>query len=69
MRNFDVYFEIYGKKMKTTIMAEDPFDAQDKVMRKIKFNKIEKTKDEFNQAIDFLDIISGGINDKYKPKK
>lgn len=61
MRHFDVYFEIYGKKMKTTILAEDTFDAQNKVRQKIKFNKIEKSKDEFNEAVDFLDLISGGL--------
>ena len=40
MRNFDVYFEIYGKKMKVRILAENENDAKKEVEKKIIFHKI-----------------------------
>jgi hypothetical protein len=37
---FTVYFEIFGKKLKTTIEANSEEDAKYKVMGKIKWHKI-----------------------------
>jgi hypothetical protein len=55
MRNFDVYFEIYGKKMKVRILAENENDAKKEVEKKIIFHKVEKPKEEFNDSMDFFD--------------
>lgn len=54
MRNFDVYFEIYGRKMKAVIMAENEEKAKDALKEKIRFHKIVKSKDEFNLCIDII---------------
>lgn len=56
MKNYDVYFELYGKKMKAKILASSITDAKQKVIDKITFHKIVPTpKDEFNEANDVLD--------------
>ena len=59
-KNYSVYFEIYGKKMKAKIIAGSATEAQQKIKDKIIFHKtvIEK-KDKFNQAMDMMnDIIN-----------
>lgn len=58
MRNYDVYFELYGKKMKTRVIAEDENEAKKEVQNKIIFHKIEKPKEEFNDAMDVIDIMN-----------
>lgn len=35
-----VYFEIFGKKMKTKVMAFNSDDAKNEVKKKIKFHKV-----------------------------
>ena len=57
MRNFDVYFELYGKKMKARVMAENENDAKKEVEKKIIFHKVEKPKEEFNESMDIMDNI------------
>jgi hypothetical protein len=57
MRNFDVYFELYGKKMKARVMAENENDAKKEVEKKIIFHKVEKPKEEFNDSMDIFDNI------------
>lgn len=57
-KNYSVYFEIYGKKMKAKVLAESVKEAQEKVKDKIIFYKIViEKKDEFNQAMDLMDGI------------
>lgn len=61
MKNYTVYFEIYGKNMKTTVMAENEIKAVEIVKSKINIYKVEKTKDDaFNEAMDIMDTILGG---------
>ncbi len=56
MKNYEVWFEVFGKKMKTTVTAENKVDAKIKVSEKIKFHKIEiKKEDVFNDCVDMLD--------------
>jgi hypothetical protein len=67
MKNYTVYFEIYGKKMKAKILAESMTDAQAKIKDKIIFHKVvEDSKDEFNQAIDMLDSMMDILGGKKK---
>ena len=57
MRNFKVYFELYGKKMTTTIQAENMTTAQQKVKDSIKFHKtvpIDEDKD-WNDILDMME--------------
>ena len=57
MRNFDVYFEVFGKKMKTRVIAENETEAQKQVLDKIIFHKVKKPNEEFNQCMDMLDDV------------
>ena len=54
MKQYTIYFEIFGKKMKTTIYADSEIEAQNKLKDKIIFYKIEE-----NNPIDFLQNIFG----------
>jgi len=54
MKTFEVLFEIYGKKLKTTISAKSKDDAKTKIKDKIIFHKISE-----NENIDFLKNIFG----------
>ena len=46
--------------MKVKILATSKEDAEQKVLQKLKFHKIEEdAEDEFNQAMDLMD----GVND------
>jgi len=64
MKNFDVYFEIFGKKMRTRILAENQEKAKEEVKNKIVFHKVEKSNEEFNHCMDILDNISNIIGGK-----
>ena len=57
MKDFDVYFEIFGKKMKTTVAAFDKNSAETAVKNKITFHKIEESNIIFNKEDD--DIFNG----------
>lgn len=41
MKKFTIWFEIFGKKMKTTIEANNESEAKQALARKIIFHKIE----------------------------
>jgi hypothetical protein len=52
---FDVYFEFYGKIMKTTINARDIENAKDILRDKINFISIRLSEDDgFERLKDFL---------------
>lgn len=58
-RNYTVFFEIGGKKLKTKVMAENKADAIIAVQNKIIIHKVEiNPEDEFNQAMDLMDRFS-----------
>ena len=64
MKNYDVYFEIYGKRLKTTILAESEEKAKEIVRNKIVFHKVVlKQNDEFNKIDDIftniMDVLGG----------
>lgn len=44
MKKFKVYFEIYGKKLCTTVSAVSEHDAKNIVSSKIKFHKFVEEK-------------------------
>jgi len=52
MKEYTVYFEIFGKKMKTTVMAFNEEQAKAFVKNKIVFHKVEKVKED--PFFDFL---------------
>lgn len=42
MKRYKLYFEFYGKKMSTTIFADNEFMAKNQVRNRINFLKIEE---------------------------
>lgn len=62
-KNFTVYFEMFGRKMKTTVLAENEQQAKSQVFLKIKFHSVQETKDDtFNDIMDAL----GNLHDFLK---
>lgn len=58
MINYTVYFEIFGKRMKTTVLAETEDKAIEIVKKKLTIHKVEKTKnDAFNEVTDMFDNL------------
>ena len=57
----EVYFEIYGKKLKVTVDAKDVEQAKYIVRGAIKFYKVKPVNDVPHE---FLDIFNDIFNDK-----
>jgi hypothetical protein len=55
---YEVLFEIYDKKMKTTVMASTPEEAKDIIQDKIRFYSVKPVEDD--KTID--DIFNEIIN-------
>jgi hypothetical protein len=65
MKNYIVYFEIFGKKMKTKILAESKEKAEQQVKDKIIFHKVViDEQDDFNKIMDTLDSITDILSKK-----
>ena len=47
MKRYKIYFEFYGRKMSTTLMAEDEFKAKNEVRNRINFIKVENLNEDF----------------------
>jgi hypothetical protein len=63
MTNYTIYFELFGKKMKTTLPATSKENAKEVIRNMIIFHKIT-TNDSDNKEADeilrrFKDIING----------
>jgi len=54
MYKFKVYFEIFGKKMKTEVYANNPMHAEEKIIERLKIIKVEKIDD-----IGIIDFLNG----------
>jgi hypothetical protein len=57
MKKYVVWFEAFGKKLRTTVEAENEYKAMDAVKNKIIFYKVvEKDSDELEQMKGILGI-------------
>jgi len=57
---YTVYFEIYGKKMKTTVEADSKSHAMEIVKSKIKFHDvIPNVNKKETTATDIMDFLTG----------
>lgn len=56
MKTWTVYFEFFGKRMKTDVKADSFYAAQCKVKDKIIFHKTVETKDEITDG-DFFEAL------------
>ena len=57
MKKYVVWFEAFGRKLRTTVEAENEYKAMDAVKNKIIFYKVvEKEPDELEGIKDILGI-------------
>lgn len=56
MKNYVIYFDIFGKKLKTTVRAKNVELAKNKVRNAVLFDSIVEDKDE---TVDFLKDVFG----------
>ena len=57
MKKYVVWFEAFGRKLRTTVEAENEYKAMDAVKNKIIFyNVVEKEPDELEGIKDILGI-------------
>lgn len=68
MNKYSIYFEVYGKKLKTVVFASSEKEAKQIVLDKIIFHKIVKEKNDkgFDQMTDAFDSIMSILNLKKK---
>ncbi len=52
MKKYEIFFEIYGKKLKTTIEANSEEKAKEIVKNKIRFDKITELKSKDDDIVD-----------------
>ena len=67
MTKYRIYFEIYGKKMKTIVEANSEFEAKQFVKDKLLITsceKYDKTWEEIEKGMDKISEIMGLKNDK-----
>jgi hypothetical protein len=62
MREYTVYFDCFGKKMKTKVLAKSDADAKQQVIDKIVFVKVESEKSAFNSLVDMMDDTINMLN-------
>jgi len=56
-KKYTVYFEIFGKKMKTKVLATDQQEARSLVLGKVIFHKIECDNSEDTVLNNLKDIF------------
>lgn len=62
-KNYIVYFSIYGKKMKTTVLAENEKDAEEQVKKQLRImSVVVKPKDAFNECVGMMDEMINILN-------
>jgi hypothetical protein len=59
MKNFVVFFEIFGKKMKTTLRAKSEKEAKDIVAKRIIFHKVEVEEEIYSPDNFIMDFFNG----------
>lgn len=57
---YRVFFNISGKKLKTTVEADSVYDAKEKVLAKVVFDEIKQVKEFTDKDVkDFFHGIQG----------
>jgi hypothetical protein len=59
MKEFKVYFEIYGKKMMAVIEANSAAEAKRKVLDKVIFHKVVEQNDDGDDMVNHLKSLFG----------
>lgn len=69
MKEYLIYFEIYGKKLKTTVLAHDENEAKYLVKERINFLKIVEVTEEVKNDVFYSDPIVQNLFDIVTGKK
>ena len=71
MKKYTIYFEIFGKKLKTTVLAENKEHAKEIIKNKIVFYRIDEEieNDIFDSFFNGGDVFDNLMNIFNKPKK
>lgn len=64
MKEYVVYFDVFGKKLKTTVKAKTPEKAAQQVRESIDIIKIEETKSQLKK--DFIDELMEDVENSMK---
>ncbi len=54
MKTFKVYFEFFGRKMHTTVQAQNEYDAMESIKKRIIFHKVEPSDPSVDALKDFF---------------
>lgn len=57
MKKYTVYFDVFGKKLKTSVVASNEEEAKRRVLDKIVFDKVEPEKNNLDDMIDMFKKI------------
>ncbi|PRY90602.1 hypothetical protein [Mongoliibacter ruber] len=58
LQEYEVYFEFFGKKMKSKVLANSIEQAKEQILDKVNFHKVEAAKDsELNDAINGMNEV------------
>ena len=68
MKQYEVLFEIYGKKLKTTVIAKTESEAKQIVKDAIRFDRITNKTPRTKEPL-FNDEMFEKIKDIFNPKK
>jgi hypothetical protein len=58
MKSYTIWFEFFGKKMKTTVLAQNQKEAREKLWNKIIVHQVRPSDDDFIN--EFFDLLKGG---------
>ena len=65
MHKFKVFFNVYNKKICTTVEAEDEADAKEKILNKIVFDKIDRVYFDSNYE-NAKNVYQGNATEQFK---
>lgn len=57
MKTYQVYFEMFGKKMKAEIKAKSEADAKQQVINKIIFHKVQAVPSDIDSIMEWFEKI------------
>ena len=54
-KEYIVFFEFFGRKMKSVVYAENEAQAKEKIKERLFFHKVEEGDKDFNQIVDLFE--------------
>jgi hypothetical protein len=63
LHEYEVYFEFFGKKMKSKVLANSIEQAKEQILDKVNFHKVEVAKySELNDAINGINEVVDALH-------